>query len=53
MLTIIRLHELIAALDRRRPQPERSGEREIASESAELRERAVARIAQLEQRQES
>ena len=53
MLVITRLHEFIAALDRRRPQPERAGERQIATESAELRERAVARIAQLEQRPES
>jgi hypothetical protein len=56
LMTSCRLHrlrEFVAALDRRRPQPERAGEREIAAEAAALRERAVASIAQLEQRDES
>lgn len=46
--TIGHLHELIAALDRRRPQPHRAGEAAIALESAALRTRALARIAELE-----
>jgi hypothetical protein len=52
MLIISRLRELVAALDRRRPQPERPGEPEIAADSAKLREEAVTRIAQLEQKEE-
>jgi hypothetical protein len=52
MRIINRLRELITALDRRRPQPERPGEREIAADSAKLREEAVARIAQLERQEE-
>lgn len=52
MPLITRLREFIAALDRRRPQPDRPGEREITADSAKLREEAVARIAQLEGRKE-
>jgi hypothetical protein len=48
-ITIIgHLQELIAALDRRRPQPQRSGEAAIARQSAALRIRALARLAELE-----
>ena len=43
-----RLHELIAALDRRRPRPERPGEAAIARASAELRSEAIARLAALD-----
>jgi hypothetical protein len=43
-----RLHEFIAALDRRTQRPERQGETLIAAESAELRAQAVERIAELE-----
>jgi hypothetical protein len=52
MPLILRLRELIAALDRRQPRPERQGEREIAAQSEKLREDAVARIAQLERQGE-
>ena len=38
----------IAALDRRVPRLERSGEADIARDAAALREQAVARIAALE-----
>ena len=41
------LYELIAALDRRSPQPQRAGEAAIARQSAALRTRALARIAEL------
>ena len=44
---ISRLRELIAALDRRTLRPERKGERQIVAESAELREQAQKRIAEL------
>lgn len=50
---IARLRELIAALDRRKPRPERKVESQIAAESAALREEAVERIAQLEIRKQS
>jgi hypothetical protein len=43
------LHELIAALDRRVPQVERSGEASIARAAAALRAETVKRIADLEQ----
>ena len=47
--TIVRqVKELIAALDRRRPQPGRADEEGIALESASLRDRAVARLEELE-----
>ncbi len=45
---ITRLRELIAALDRRSPRPERVSEEQIALDSAELRNKAVAQIAHLE-----
>jgi hypothetical protein len=42
------LRELIAALDRRVPHIERSGEIAIARDAATLRAKALERIAQLE-----
>jgi hypothetical protein len=42
------LRELIAALDGRVPQLEREGETRIADEAAALKQRAMARIAELE-----
>jgi hypothetical protein len=42
------LRELIAALDRRLPQVERSGELAIARDAAKLRAKALERIEQLE-----
>ena len=42
------LYFLIAALDRRVPRLERSGEAQIAHDAAELRERAVSLIRQIE-----
>ena len=42
------LHELIAALDRRVPQVERAGEASIARDAAELKAKALKRIAELE-----
>jgi len=47
--TISHLHELIAALDRRVPQVERSGEASIARAAAALRAETMKRIADLEQ----
>jgi hypothetical protein len=41
------LRELIEALDRRVPQIERAGEIQIARDAAELKEKALERIAQL------
>ena len=41
------LEELIAAIDRRVPRVERSGEAAIARDAAALRARAVARLAEL------
>jgi hypothetical protein len=47
--TIIRrLREVIAALDRRQPQPLREDEEAISQQSAALRRRAENRIAELE-----
>jgi len=46
--TIRHLHELIAALDRRVPQVERSGEASIAHAAAALRADALRRIGDLE-----
>jgi hypothetical protein len=47
--TVLRhLRELVAALDHRVPQIERVGEAQIARDAAELRERALQRIAELE-----
>lgn len=45
---VIRLRELIAALDRRQAQPTRAEEAGIAKDAAEMRSRAVARLAALE-----
>jgi hypothetical protein len=45
---IAELRQLVEALDRRVPHIERAGETQIARESAELRSRALARIADLE-----
>jgi hypothetical protein len=45
---VVRLRELIAALDRRTRRPERRNETVIAAESAELRAQATKRIAELE-----
>jgi hypothetical protein len=42
------LYRLIEALDRRVPRVERSGERQIARESADLRARAVNLIKRIE-----
>lgn len=42
------LYFLIAALDRRVPRLERAGEAQIAHDAAELRERAVSLIKQIE-----
>jgi hypothetical protein len=46
--TLADLHELLEALDRRVPHPDRAGERAIATDSAELKKDAEERIAQLE-----
>jgi hypothetical protein len=45
---LARLRELIGALDRRAPRPDRKGESHIATQSAALRVEAVERIADLE-----
>lgn len=42
------LHELVEALDRRVPRPDRAGETAIARDSAGLKKAAEDRIAQLE-----
>ena len=42
------LRELIAAIDRRVPHIERAGETAIAQDAGALREKALARIAELE-----
>jgi hypothetical protein len=47
--TIRHLNELIAALDRRVPHVERSGEASIARAAAALRAETMKRIADLEQ----
>ena len=46
--TLADLHELVDALDRRVPHPDRTSERAIATDSAELKKDAEERIAQLE-----
>jgi hypothetical protein len=46
--TIRKLHELIAALDRRVPRVERAGELSISKAAAELRVEALTRIEELE-----
>jgi hypothetical protein len=45
---VARLRELVAALDRRTPRPKRKDETDIAAESADLREEATKRIAEIE-----
>jgi hypothetical protein len=45
---VAHLRELVDAIDRRVPHLEREGETQIAADAAELRARAVARIAALE-----
>ena len=42
------LHEVVAALDRRVPHPERTGESAIAQDSARMKKSAESRIEQLE-----
>jgi hypothetical protein len=42
------LRELIAALDRRVPRIERVGEAEIARDAAELKKKALTRLAELQ-----
>ena len=42
---IARLHELVAALERRTPRPERENEDEIARDAAALKKEARERIA--------
>ena len=42
------LHELVEALDRRVPHPDRDGEHAIATDSADLKKDAEERIAELE-----
>jgi hypothetical protein len=42
------LHELVAALDHRTPHIERAGEAQIARDAAELKAKALKRIAELE-----
>lgn len=42
------LRELVAALDRRVPRFERTGEHDIARDAARLKEEALHRIAELE-----
>ena len=42
------LHELIAALDRRVPQVEQAGEPSMARDAAALKDKALKRIAELE-----
>lgn len=44
---VVRLKELIVALDRRHVQPGRTGEAAIAREAADMRARAVRRLAEL------
>jgi hypothetical protein len=47
--TVLRhLRELVAALDHRVPHIERAGEAQIARDAAELMEKALQRIAELE-----
>jgi hypothetical protein len=45
---IARLRELVAALDRRTPRQDRTGELQIIADSEALREEAVERLAELE-----
>jgi hypothetical protein len=48
-LTMVQLAELIAAIDRRLPQVQRSGEAAIANAAVRLRIEASRRIAEIEQ----
>jgi hypothetical protein len=52
-VTLRHLRELIAAIDRRVPQIARVGEVDIALDAAALRDKALARIAELEARKEA
>lgn len=45
-----RLREVVEALDRRVPHPEREGEARIAEEAAALKQKALEQIATLELR---
>lgn len=45
---VVRLKELIVALDNRQVQPARTAEAGIARDAAEMRNKAVARLAELE-----
>jgi hypothetical protein len=45
---IRRLRELIEALERRAPRPERKGEIRIVQEAAALKQKALERLAELE-----
>lgn len=47
LAVVVRLRELIVALDRRHAQPGRTGEAEIAREAADMRARAVRRLSEL------
>jgi hypothetical protein len=51
--TIRELREFVAALDRRVPQVERSGEAKIARDAAVLRTRALRRIEELRHQDDS
>lgn len=46
--TVVRLKELLVALDSRQVQPDRPEEAAIARDASEMREKAVARLAELE-----
>lgn len=48
--TVIRLREVISALDRRVPRAGRAGEAAIAKDAADLKAQALVRLAQLERR---
>ena len=50
--TLRRRRELVAALDRRMPHIERTGEIQIALDTAALKAKALARIADLEPRRQ-
>lgn len=46
--TVVQLKELLVALDSRQVQPDRPEEAGIARDASEMREKAVARLAELE-----
>jgi len=48
VVLVRQLRELVAALDQRVPHVERAGEAAIARDAAALREKALQRIAELE-----